>query len=406
MVGHRYWIAVVFCLLAAAPGSWVPVLSNVLKARGWDSTITWAFLIPPIAGMISPLVFGARADQRIAAEKLLGIIITAGSIFLYLAFLALEKASSPWLFLVLLMCNALIAAPGWALLTTIALTSLETEKRSFGLYRVWGTIGWVLAGLTVSGLHLDLSPEVGKVAAGVRVLAGMCCFLLPHTPPLGVATRGLRSALGLDALSILRDPDHRVYIITTFLLSVPLAAFYMHTPIHLKELGMERVARGMTLGQVTETAALLVMGLLIARMRLKWLFTLAIACGVARYGLFAVGGTSPHLGWILGGVALHGLCYTFFFETGRVFLSRRVDPGLRAQVQALLTFVSFGMGSLVGTLVCGALYDFMVEAHHGGWAGYWGLLAGMCVAAGLYFLLGYKGMAAGASGGGPTKAGR
>lgn len=395
LVGHRYWIAVVFCLLAAAPGSWVPVLSNILVERGWDTTITWAFLIPPIAGMISPLIFGARADQRIAAEKLLGILIGGGAVFLYLAFEALEKASSPWLFLVLLMVNALISAPAWALLTTVALTNLEAEGRSFGPYRMWGTIGWVVAGLTVSALHLDVSPEVGKLASGVRVLAGLCCLLLPHTPPMGSPAGGLRSALGLNALSILRDPNHRVYVVTTFLLSVPLSAYYMHTPIHLKELGMEGVARGMAVGQVSETGALLVMGFLIARMRLKWLYMLAIGCGVGRYALYAAGGMVPHLGWLLAGVALHGLCYTFFFETGRVFLNRRVDPGLRAQVQALLTFASFGIGTLVGTLMCGWLYDWMVGAGHGGWTGYWGLLGVMCLVTGIYFQIGFRGQPGG-----------
>ncbi|NIP98737.1 MAG: nucleoside permease, partial [Akkermansiaceae bacterium] len=93
--------------------------------------------------------------------------------------------------------------------------------------------------------------------------------------------------------------------------------------------------------------------------------------------------------------ALHGLCYTFFFETGRVFLNRRVDPGLRAQVQALLTFASFGIGTLVGTLVCGWLYDWMVGAGHGGWTGYWGLLGVMCLVTGVYFQLGFRGQPGG-----------
>ena len=299
IVGHRYWIAVVFLLLAAAPGAWVPVLANVLEAKGWDKSITWAFLLPPLAGMISPILFGARADQRIAAEKLLGIIITGGAVFLYAAFLALEKADSPKLFLVLLMVNALISAPGWGLLTTIALNSLEDEEKSFGFYRVWGTIGWVVVGWCVSWFGLDDSPKVGTIAAGVRVLAGLCCFFLPHTPPRATDAKGWRSVLGFDSLRIFRDSDHRVYLISTFLLSVPLAAFYMHTPLHLRDLGFQFVAAGMTVGQIWEIVAFLMMGFWMRRVRIKYIMLVAIACGVLRYVLYAMGGIFPHFAWVL-----------------------------------------------------------------------------------------------------------
>lgn len=369
-------------------------MANVLEAKGWSKMLTLVFLIGPIAGMISPLVFGARADQRIPAEKLLGYIIAGGAVFLWLAFRVLERGENQNLFLLFMMINALISAPGWGLLTTIALNSLEDEQKSFGFYRVWGTIGWVVVGWSVSWFHLDDSTQVGNVAAGVRVCAGLCCFLLPHTPPQATATKGWRSALGLGSLKILRERDHRVYLTSTFFLSVPLAAFYMHTPLHLRELGMTAVAAGMTIGQVWEVVAFLMMGFWMRRVRLKYLMTMAIFAGVLRYALCAMGGIFPHTLWILVGVSLHGLCYTFFFETGRVFLNRRVEPGFRAQVQALMTFASMGFGSLVGALVCGALYERMVVGGHGGWAGYWGLLSAMCLGTGIYFWRGYVGLPA------------
>ena len=382
----------VFCLLAAAPGAWLPVLSNVLESRGWDRMITWAFLVGPIAGMTSPLLFSARADQRIPAEKLVGYIITGGAVFLWAAFRALE-AGRPNLFLLFMMINALISAPAWGLLTTIALNSLEDEQRSFGFYRVWGTIGWVLVGLGVSWFGLDSSTRVGDVAFTLRVMAGLCAFLLPHTPPMANDSKGWKSALGLDSLSIFRNRDHRVYLITTFLLSVPLAAFYMHTPIHLRDLGFRSVAAGMTLGQVFEIVAFLMMGYWLRRVRIRTLLMVAMGCAVVRYCLFAMGGVIPHYLWILVGLSLHGICWTFFFETGRVFLNRRVDQRFRAQVQALVTFASMGLGSLVGTLLCGKLYDLMVVGGRGGWTVYWASLAAMCLLILLYFAMGYEGAA-------------
>ena len=120
----------------------------------------------------------------------------------------------------------------------------------------------------------------------------------------------------------------------------------------------------------------------------------AMGCAVVRYILFAFGGVFDHFGWLLVGLSLHGICWTFFFETGRVFLNRRVDPALRAQVQALVTFASMGLGSLVGTLLCGKLYDWMVVGEQGGWTCYWLALAVMCLASMIYFATGYRGLGA------------
>ena len=147
----------------------------------------------------------------------------------------------------------------------------------------------------------------------------------------------------------------------------------------------------MTLGQVFEIVAFLMMGFWLTRVRIRTLLIVAMACAVARYVIFAMGGIMPHYLWILVGLSLHGICWTFFFETGRVFLNRRVDQRFRAQVQALVTFASMGLGSLVGTLVCGKLYDLMVVGGVGGWTGYWSVLAGMCLLILGYFSLGYQG---------------
>jgi MFS family permease len=190
-----------------------------------------------------------------------------------------------------------------------------------------------------------------------------------------------------------------VYLTSCFLLSVPLAAFYMHTPLHLRVLGFQSVAAGMTVGQIFEIVAFLMMGFWMRRVRIKHIMLVAIFCGVLRYALYAMGGAFPHVAWILVGVSLHGICFTFFFETGRVFLNRRVDPGLRAQVQALMTFASMGFGSLVGTFVCGWLYDRMVIGGVGGWTGYWSVLATMCLATGIYFAMGYRGLGSSATSG-------
>ena len=128
IVGRRYWIGVVFFLLTAAPGCWVPVLSNAVKSRGWDGIEMWAFLMVPAAAIISPLLFAARADQRYRAEHVLGVVMAGGAGFLFLAFRFLEHGETPAWFLVFFGMTTLVSAPAWPLLNAVALRNLEDSE--------------------------------------------------------------------------------------------------------------------------------------------------------------------------------------------------------------------------------------------------------------------------------------
>jgi nucleoside transporter len=395
IVGHRYWIAVVFFLVTAAPGFWIPVLTNVLHAKGWPEIVRWAFIVPPLAGMLSPLVFAAKADRSYPAEKVLGFLMICGAFFLFAAFWFLEHGNSRTLFLVLLAINALITMPSWSLLNTIALTNVTDKEREFGLYRVWGTLGWIAAGLVVSLCKLDQSAVTGQLAGVIRIFAGLAALMLPHTPPKGTKGKGWRSGLGLDSFRILRDRNQGTYFLTAFLFTIPLTAFYMHTPRHLESRGVERVAAWMSTGPISEIIALMLLGVVLVRWRLKTLLLLAITCGIVRYGLFAMGGVMSSTTLLLAGVALHGICWTFFFESGRVFIDNRVEPGMRAQAQALLSLMSGGLGMVLGTLLVDQMYKRLVVAEGGpGWSAYWWILTGMCALAWLVFMIGYRGTAA------------
>jgi len=158
-MGHPYWISVVFFLLAGAPGFWMPALSNVLRGHELAGYVEPAFMIPGIAALISPLIFAAQVDQRLQAQKVLGVILIAGSVFLYYAFVAVEEGWGGSWFLLLMSINALISAPSWSLLTMITLSNTPESGKSFGLYRVWGTLGWMVAGFLVSWWALDPSPS-------------------------------------------------------------------------------------------------------------------------------------------------------------------------------------------------------------------------------------------------------
>lgn len=389
--GHSGWISVCFFLFAATPACWLPVLANVLKGRDWTHLVTLAYLIPPLSAVLSPLAIAARADQKVPAERLLFWLNLVGIPFLWLAFDELEKGTRPGLFLFHFTVSSLLTAPIWPLFNTVALTSLRDREHRFGFYRVWATIGWILAGWTISALGADASPIAGKISVGIRIVATAACLLLPHTPPRSQPAKNWTELLGLSSLSLLRQRDIAVFMLTTFLFSIPLAAYYMHSSLQLEAVDYHQVAAGMTLGQISEVGAMLLLGFMLRRWRIKWLFLFAMTCGLLRYLSYAVGASSNSFPWILFGISFHGLCWTFFFEAGRLFLDRRVEPEVRSQAQALLSLISTGAGGVIGTVAVGWLHSTMVVPDPARWTTYWLILSLMCVACMVIFALGYQG---------------
>jgi len=392
--GGSWWIAVCFFLVLVAPGLWLPALPNILKVRGLEWVIPYAFAAGPLAALFSPLVFGSMADHRFSAQKIMGTLSLVGAVFLGLAFASLEWGWGPWAYLGFQMINALIAAPMWALLSTVALTNLEKPEKSFPLYRLWGTIGWIAAGVTVSLLSWDSSPLAGMAAMGVRVVLGMACFMMPDTPPQGklngtTGRLGWRRSFGLDALVLFKDKSMRVFLVTTIFLAVPLAAFYMYTPILLRSMGDAHPTATMSLGQVTEIIALLMLGGLLAKGRVRWVLVVALLFALVRYVLFAFGGWTGGLWWVWLGIAMHGPCYTFYYVTGQMLVNRRVDPGMRSQAQALLGTLTGGLGGCIGSLLVGWYYSATIQMVDG-WVFFWLGLAMVLLGCTVYFITGYQ----------------
>ena len=374
------------------PGFWMPALTNILQARGLGGWVAIAFVVPPLCALISPLIGGALADQRVAANRLFAwsSLLSCGAIFA--AFAALDADWNPWWFIGLLGLYSIFSGPTWGLLATVALTHLPQGERQFPLVRMGATLGWMGAGLMTSWvLHADTSPSAGYASVVTRLIGGLIAFMLPHTPPLG-SGKTWRSRLGLDAFVLMKQRDHLVFFAVTALFSVPLSAFYMYAPEFLMVLGQEHSTATMTVAQITEVAAMLLVGAVMLRFRVKTVLLWALGFSAVRFGMSAYAGYSGSLAWHVGGIALHGMCYTFYFITAQVFLDRRVDPGMRGQAQGLLSLVSGGLGPLVGALVCGGLKNYLVTPDGQGWTEFWAVLAAMIGGCFLLFLLFYRGL--------------
>ena len=386
------WIWIVFFFQGMTPGFWLPALTNILKAKDLNEWVAIVFVVPPVCSLISPLIGGALADQRVAANRLYAWSSMIGAGLLFAAFWCLDTNLNPWWFVVLLGFYTLFSAPAWGLLTTIALTHLEQGERQFPLVRLAATLGWMVAGVMTSYLlHADVSPRVGYASAATRMIGAIVAFMLPHTPPLGKGS-SWQSRMGLDAFRLMKHRDHCVFFMVTALFSIPLSAFYMYAPELLKVLGDQHSTARMTIAQFSEVAAMLLVGQVMMRFRVKTVLLWALGLSVVRFGMSAYAGSSGQIYWHIAGIAMHGMCYTFYFITAQVFLDRRVEPGLRGQAQGLLALVSSGLGPLVGALVCGWLRNHYVTVDGHGWMDFWAILAGMIAVCFVIFLLFYKGL--------------
>ena len=387
------WVMCFF--IGMGPGFWTPALTNLLDAKGLSAWVTAAFLTVPLAGLVSPLVFGALADQKLRAERLLGWIslFCAGST--WAAFRTLDLGWHPWWFVILLGISSLAAGPMWSLGTTIALSHLRDGVRQFPLVRMGGTVGWMAAGLILSHLmHADHSTASGYASVAARLALAAVAFLLPATPPSS-KPRSWLSLLGLDAFGLFKQRDHFVFFLVTGLLAMPLAAFYMYTPKHLAVLGDAHPAGSIALAQWTEIAAMLVVGAVLARWRVKTVLLFALGITAVRFLAFTVAGATDAKPWVMLGVILHGLGYTFYFITAQIYLDRRVAAGMRGQAQGLMVLVNGGLGTMLGTLLAGGLYQSAVVAGHGGWTLFWGVLTGITLLSMAVFALFYRGLKAG-----------
>jgi len=367
---------------------WFVPLSTVLDAHGLHAIKPYAFATSALAAFVSPLIFGAMADRHASPVKVLRGLAAATAAAMALAASAIKLSWNPWLVLALIQLHALCSSPTWSISCTIVFSRLRDSKREFGPIRAMATLGWMAGCWLVSALNADTSALAGYSGAVAWLAVAAFTFLLPGVaPPRSAEQLTLSQRLGLDALALLRNHDHRVVFITAALFAVPLAAFYPYTPPHLRELGFNHTSAWMTLGQITEIIAMFALARLLTSWRLKWIFIAGLSFGVMRYALCALDGKA----WILGGITLHGCSFTLMFITAQIYVDERMDTAWRARAQALLTLMMSGVGNLIGYLGTGWWFAANTRATATQWPRFWGGLAAAVAVVLIYFLIAYHG---------------
>jgi len=375
-------------------GAWYTTIAVYMTHHGMGTLTHWPYTVNPIAAIVAPFFLGLVADRYFATEKVLGVLHLLGAAVM----LAVPRAAAePVVFILLLLLYNLCYMPTLGLANSLAFHHIESQERQFPLIRVFGTIGWVVAGLFISLVLGAVIAEVPEhtalplyTAAGASALLGLYSFTLPHTPPPGAGQRvSLRSIVGLDALAQLGDRAFYVFIAASLLLCIPLAAYYNFTQIFLGDAGVKAIAGTQALGQVSEVGFMLLMPLMFVRLGVKRMLMVGMGAWVLRYALFALAAPAAVFWLILIGILLHGVCYDFFFVTGQIYVDKKSTPAVRGQAQGFLVLVTYGVGMLIGAQVAGNVYNrFLGGATHlplDRWPSFWVLPAGFAAVVLLFF---------------------
>jgi nucleoside transporter len=283
------------------------------------------------------------------------------------------------------------------LANSITFRHVPDGQRDFPGIRVMGTLGWIVAGFTIDALFAGGGKTAADsngpllLAAGLSAGLGVFSLFLPKTPPTGKAGDAIPF---VKALGLFKNFSFAVFFIVSLAITVVLAFYYTVTAEFLKSsVKIQNIGSTMLIGQVCETIFLPLLPLFLLRIGMKWVLALGMLCWGVRYLMFSQAGPEGMAFWLaIGGIALHGFCFDFFFAAGFIHCDNEAPKDITASAQALFSFLTYGVGMWLGSLLAGMLKANFTTGEGAGavvdWSGFWlvpaiGVLA--CLAVFLLF---------------------
>lgn len=382
-------------------GAWYSAIAVYMSSNGMKNVTHWPFTVNAVAAIVAPFFVGMIADRYFATQKVLGTLHIAGAVFM---FITPSLTGSPVLFILSLLAYNICYMPTMSLANTLAFHQMTQQEKQFPAIRVFGTIGWIAAGLTISFVLVafvqkDVQPEATALplylTAGASLLLGLFSFSLPHTPPPAAGKKvSVRVILGIDAFKKLGSTSFYVFLASSMLICIPLAVYYNYTQLFLENSAFKNIAATQTIGQASEMIFMLLMPLFFRRLGVKWMLAVGMLAWVLRYSLFAAAAPETITWMILAGIALHGICYDFFFVTGQIYMDKKASAEIRGQAQGLMILVTYGIGMLIGAQIAGELYNSFLkdssELSLTQWQSFWWIPASFAAGVLLFFILAFK----------------
>ncbi|MBE15241.1 MAG: nucleoside permease [Dokdonia sp.] len=359
-------------------GGWFVTLGTFLgnNLNAADGEIAAAFSTQSWGAIIAPFIIGLIADRYFNAEKILAVLHLVGAALMYLMYQSTEFG----VFYPYVLGYMIAYMPTLALVNSVAFNQMKDPSKDFPLIRVWGTGGWIIAGILISYLGWDSEQGVADgllantflmvaIASGIL---GLFSFTLPATPPSAKGEKvSLADILGLEALGLLKDRNFLVFFLSSVLICIPLAFYYTNLSPFLTESGVENSTAWAALGQGSEIVFMLLLPLFFKRFGFKKTILVGMLAWAIRYVLFAYGNAGDLFFLVITGIALHGICYDFFFVSGQIYTDSKAGPKIKSAAQGLITLATYGVGMLIGFYITGKITDqnLLTEGHD--WNSVW-----------------------------------
>jgi nucleoside transporter len=349
-------------------------LPKTLGASGAETAL--AYSTQSWGAIVAPFIIGLIADRYFNAERLLGIIHLIGAVLMYLLYQADDFAQ----FYPYLLGYMILYMPTLALVNGISFRQLDNPSRQFGWIRVWGTIGWIVAGLLISyafawdsqeGIASGLLRRTFLMAAIASLLLGLFSFVLPATPPKAGEGSGLRQQLGIEALSLLKERNFLTFFVASILICIPLAFYYQNANQFMTEIGLAHATGKQTIGQMSEVLFMLAIPYFLLRVGMKGTLLIGMAAWAVRYVLFGFGNAGELQFMLIIGIALHGICYDFFFVSGQIYTDSKAGERYKSAAQGLITLATYGVGMLIGFFIAGRITDAYADGGLHDWRTIW-----------------------------------
>ncbi len=380
-------------------GGWFVTLGTFLGSNlgATDGEIGTAFSTQSWGAIIAPFIIGLIADRYFNAERILGVLHLLGAGLLYLMYGTDDFA----IFYPYVLGYMILYMPTLALVNSVSFNQMKNPAKEFSYIRVFGTLGWIVAGNIISYVNWDSEGSIAEgmlkntflMTAIASAVLGIFSFTLPKTPPRVDKNEkvALASILGLDALKLLKDRNFLIFFISSILICIPLAFYYQNANPFLTEIGMENPTGKMTIGQISELLFMLLLPFFFNKFGFKKTILIGMLAWSVRYLLFAYGNVGEYAFMLIIGIALHGICYDFFFVSGQIYTDTKAGEKYKSAAQGLITLATYGIGMLIGFYIAGKIADmYLLADNTHEWETIWVYPAGFAFLVFILFAIFFK----------------
>jgi nucleoside transporter len=367
---RKFQLSVMMFFQFFIQGSWYVTMGTYLgKTLHFTGVqIGLAYGTAAIAAIISPVIVGMIADRFFSANRVLAFLNIVGAVLLF----GLTKIKHFSLFFPILLAYNICFMPTMSLCNSISFENLTDPTKEFSKIRLFGSIGWIVAGILISSFDLETLSTPFLIACVISFLSGLYALTLPYKAPQKTTEKvTVGQILGFDAFKLTQDRSFLVLLVFSALTCIPLAFYDSFTNLFIVNQGIDNAAAAMSMGQIAEVIFLFTFPFFFSKLKYKGSITAAIIAWLIMYGCFALGAYTGLKGFLYAVLPFHGFCFTFFFVGGQLYVNEKAPATLRNSAQGLISFATYGVGKYLGTLIAGNVLDHYAVQNTHNWVSVW-----------------------------------